>query len=73
MCISDAKAKSLYINDREKNITLVTSRRIPHQLITRVVSIFLQRHLGYKRVVLAYQDGFLPDDVLRGMGLTNNE
>lgn len=48
--------KYLYYEDQSQNITLETSSRATHQLMTYVFKIFLQEVVGYPNVAVHFQE-----------------
>lgn len=51
----DIKPQHLYVNEREQALTMLASPYVPHQLMTRIVAIFLKEWLGYVNLSIITQ------------------
>nr|XP_045607313.1 atrial natriuretic peptide receptor 2-like isoform X2 [Procambarus clarkii] len=64
----EIKPQRLYVNEKEQPLTMLTSSRVPQQLMTRMVAIFLREWLGYVNLTITtVADTFDPGSVINAM------
>ncbi|XP_071549817.1 uncharacterized protein [Panulirus ornatus] len=64
----EVKPQRLYVDEKEQPLTMMTSSRVPQQLMTRMVAIFLKEWLGYVNLtIITVPDTFDPGSVLNAM------
>ncbi|XP_050730099.1 uncharacterized protein LOC127005358 isoform X3 [Eriocheir sinensis] len=64
----DIKAQHIYVNEKEQPLTMMTSHHVPHQLMTRIVAIFLKEWLGYVNLtIITVPESFDPGAVVENM------
>ncbi|CAL4076058.1 unnamed protein product [Meganyctiphanes norvegica] len=68
LCNINRSPRRLFISEKEYPLTLMTSERIPHQILTQVFAIFLRDCLGYLNVhINKTNDQFDPKKVTNQM------
>ncbi|XP_042206983.1 receptor-type guanylate cyclase gcy-1-like isoform X2 [Homarus americanus] len=64
----EVKPQRLYVDEKEQPLTMLTSSRVPQQLMTRMVAIFLKELLGYVNLTITtVPDTFDPGRVINEM------
>ncbi|KAK8726646.1 hypothetical protein OTU49_009971, partial [Cherax quadricarinatus] len=64
----EIKPQRLYVDEKEQPLTMLTSSRVPQQLMTRMVAIFLREWLGYVNLTITtVADTFDPGSVINAM------
>ncbi|XP_068222670.1 uncharacterized protein [Palaemon carinicauda] len=64
----EVKTRRLYVNEKEEVLTMLSSSRVPQQLMTRIVAIFLKDWLGYVNLTITtVPNTFHPSSVVDAM------
>ncbi|KAK7047734.1 hypothetical protein SK128_014580 [Halocaridina rubra] len=66
----EVKPRRLYVNEKEEVLTMLSSGRVPQQLMTRIVAILLKDFLGYVNLTITtVPNTFHPSSIVDAMKL----